>query len=507
MKKIFLVDDEIVVREGIRNCIDWIKEGFDYCGDAPDGEIALPLIEKQQPDIVITDIKMPFMDGLEMCRVLRKKMPQIKIVILSGHDEFEYAREAMRIDINEYCLKPISADELLQILTRVSLQIEYERRERQKLIELESQANQSITMKREKFLLELCEGCHTTSYAINEATKLGIPLIANYYFVLIIDSENIQTVHSLDKVTYVRFNRKMSETVLIFQGETIKQLEAIITEIKIQMEMKTKQNNQHYGVGTIKDRILEISHSFSEAYEQKYYQSKQHHILFNETLPTFELQLNFNKKDLQHFLKFGHVNEINSFCKNYVMALKEKINEKPFWYYYCLIDFTNVTIEFLKEFCPQSTCVLDKVKKIEMKANKDIDYIIQYMIGILEIVINHRDKSKSKNFPIIQKAKDFIQEHFQNPDLSLQMISNNVNVSPSYFSHLFSQETGQTLKEYVTTTRIEKAKDLLLMTNEKTYEIALKVGYNDSHYFCNMFKKITGMTTKTFKNQRQKSIY
>lgn len=116
MQKVFLVDDEIVIRENMRTCIDWEKEGFVYCGDAPDGELAFPLIEKLKPDLLITDICMPFMDGLELSAIVRKMQPDIKIIILSGHDEFEYARQAIRIGVQEYCLKPVSAGDIIRLL-------------------------------------------------------------------------------------------------------------------------------------------------------------------------------------------------------------------------------------------------------------------------------------------------------------------------------------------------------------------------------------------------------
>jgi two-component system, response regulator YesN len=109
MYKIFLVEDEIVVREGIRDSIPWQDTEFIFCGEASDGEIALPLIEEMQPDILITDIKMPFMDGLELSRYLRKKMPQIKIIMISGHEDFSFAKQAISIGVEEYALKPIDA--------------------------------------------------------------------------------------------------------------------------------------------------------------------------------------------------------------------------------------------------------------------------------------------------------------------------------------------------------------------------------------------------------------
>lgn len=126
MKKVMIVDDEIGIRENIRSCIDWEKEGFHYCGDAPDGELALPLIHEWAPDILITDIKMPFMNGLELTSIVRTQQPDIKIIIMSGHDEFSYAQEAIRLGVTEYCLKPISAAELIQMLHKVSKQMDEE---------------------------------------------------------------------------------------------------------------------------------------------------------------------------------------------------------------------------------------------------------------------------------------------------------------------------------------------------------------------------------------------
>lgn len=133
MKKVMLVDDEILIRESIRDSIDWKKEGFLYSGDAPDGELALPIIEEQEPDILITDIKMPFMNGLELTSVVRQRFPDIKIIILSGHDDFHYAQTALRLGVEDYCLKPVSAAELIQMLRIVSARIDEEHRLKQKI--------------------------------------------------------------------------------------------------------------------------------------------------------------------------------------------------------------------------------------------------------------------------------------------------------------------------------------------------------------------------------------
>jgi two-component system response regulator YesN len=113
MLKVFLVEDEVVVREGMKNNIHWEKEGFIFVGEASDGELAYPLIQKTRPDILITDIKMPFMDGLELSRLVKQEMPDVKIIVLSGYDEFEYAKEGISIGITDYLVKPISGSQLL----------------------------------------------------------------------------------------------------------------------------------------------------------------------------------------------------------------------------------------------------------------------------------------------------------------------------------------------------------------------------------------------------------
>ena len=126
--KVFLADDEIVVREGIRESFPWDDTPYVLVGEAPDGEMALPMIRDTNPDIVITDIKMPFMDGIELCRTLRTQMPWIGIIVLSGYDEFEYARQCLALGVKEYLLKPINAEELRGVLDKVSRQIQDERR-------------------------------------------------------------------------------------------------------------------------------------------------------------------------------------------------------------------------------------------------------------------------------------------------------------------------------------------------------------------------------------------
>ena len=131
MLKVFLVEDEFVVREGIKRNIDWQSNGYEFCGEAGDGELAFPMIQKLQPDIVITDIRMPFMDGLELSRLIKKEFPWMEIIILTGFEEFEYAKEAISLGVAKYLLKPISGDELLKELEDIAEKIEDKKKERE----------------------------------------------------------------------------------------------------------------------------------------------------------------------------------------------------------------------------------------------------------------------------------------------------------------------------------------------------------------------------------------
>ena len=187
MTKVFLVDDEIVIREGIRNSFPWKDTEYTLVGEAPDGEIALPMIRDTKPDILVTDIRMPFMDGLELCAVVRRQMPWIGIVILSGYDEFEYARQGIQLGVKEYLLKPITAQELRQVLDRVSAAMEAERMDRERVERLRQRMESGNLFVKEKLLEALYSEEAAESDAGNVVSQLrsmGVNLSAACYTVI-----------------------------------------------------------------------------------------------------------------------------------------------------------------------------------------------------------------------------------------------------------------------------------------------------------------------------------
>ena len=182
MYKVFLADDEAAMRTGVRNNIDWDNSGFVLAGEAPDGEMALPLMQEIMPDILITDVRMPFMDGIELSRIVRKTMPWIKIIILSGHDEFEYAKQAISIGVEEYLLKPVTSEKLMETLKEVAARIEEEKEKSRNIENLISDARKTRS---EKLLSDLLYGNIPPGEAESLAGELGLSIASDYYLVMI----------------------------------------------------------------------------------------------------------------------------------------------------------------------------------------------------------------------------------------------------------------------------------------------------------------------------------
>ena len=186
MIKVFLCEDEFVVREGIKNNIDWAANGFEFAGEASDGELALPLIRKTQPDIVITDIKMPFMDGLELSRIIKKEMPFSEIVILSGYEEFEYAKQAISIGVAEYLTKPISGDDLLAKLNTLRDKINAGKEQRTMKERFKKEMEENDRRDKSELFNYLVSGTATVKELLDRSEKLGMNLSAMWYNIILL---------------------------------------------------------------------------------------------------------------------------------------------------------------------------------------------------------------------------------------------------------------------------------------------------------------------------------
>jgi len=526
MKKVLLVDDEIVIRENIRNCVDWEGEGFLYCGDASDGELALPMIEQWKPDILITDIKMPFLDGLELSQIVRKRMPDMKIVILSGHDEFEYARAAMRIGVTEYCLKPVSSSDLVGILHAVSDTIDAERQEKDRLQQLRQQESSNAALTRDKLLGDICRGLITTVEALQSAGALAVPLTANYYAVVITDIrsgkdrlspvdrgaiEQAETRFQQMLATmtpYLDFKSSRTERAWILKQDSAERLAEVLERIPalIRGEVERECGCQlNFGIGSLQDRVQHLHASFLEADEDRHWRrwSAQNLKLVRTPDGAGERPYFADRLRYIEFLKIGSPVEAGAFVAEWAEGLRGLDWRSDLYGFYLLNDLTIETIQAAKAMYRHLDGMDPAFQHLQdiLADVSSWEKAVQYLMRLAELFWQWRSGASDRYAEVISQVKDYIGRNYAQDQLSLQDVADYVKISPSHLSKVFSQETGQTFIEYLTQIRIRRAMELLQTTSDKSYSIAHQVGYNDAHYFSNLFKKITGKTTTDFRKE------
>ena len=275
--KVFLVDDEIVVREGIRESFPWDESPYTLVGEAPDGEMAIPMIRDTNPDIVITDIKMPFMDGIELCNILRSQLPWISIIVLSGYDEFEYARKCIQLGVREYLLKPINAEDLRSALDKVSREITEERKNREHEKSLRARMETGNSFVKEKLIGSLYSEESMEEDAVNaleELRAMGCPINAPYYVVIdsafepVSQGQAVAADLSLSSGGSVHASASRTGTRLLVLGNTPEDAEervyATATSLTQELE-RAGCKNIRTGIGEIVDKPGEILKSFKTA--------------------------------------------------------------------------------------------------------------------------------------------------------------------------------------------------------------------------------------------------
>lgn len=528
MYKVFLVEDEIFVRESMIESDIWKGDDFVLAGEASDGEMALPLIEEIRPDILITDIKMPFMDGLELSRIVKKNMPFIKIIILSGYDEFRYAKEAMNIGITEYIVKPLSSEDLLKALNKVSMQIERERKELQNYENVNKYLKDSMEIMKERFLNDLSTGVIPAVEAIEKAKSLGVNILSRYYTIalLILDtkeknrseleySEHLKVEKVINGMIdsnpgILKFTRNLKQIVLIMKGDNPSELEnnCYMTAKSIKSEVEGSTDCLlTISIGGVRERIRGIADSFADAetaWNYNYIFGKHKIIGIKDTyIGKFgPNRMHILEEDgIFNFLRTGEKSDIPNLVASYaerIMANKMS----SFLYAYIFINMTVAVNKFIEEMGGNVQSIFPEVDNLEdiLMSIDTVEKFNAYMEKILNIALDFRENKKNSKYgETIVKAKEYIIKNYSESNLTLNSVAGHVNVSPSHFSTIFAQETGETFIEYLTAIRIRRAMELLKTTNIKITEIAFEVGYKEPHYFSQLFKKVTGKSPKSFR--------
>lgn len=534
--KVFLVEDEMVIRRGIKNSIDWEKEGYIFCGEASDGELAYPMIIKEKPDILITDIRMPFMDGLELCKLVKKELPNIKILILSGYDEFDYAKEAIRLGVTEYLLKPISSGKLLEALNWVSESIRREKEDKDLVRKYMEEMRENTEHEKQKFFEQMIAGNLSMADALETGKKYEMNLSAGMYNLLLfrftLGEENRKSgellgeaEYAIEKLTerleYVfEFQRGVEGWAFLLMADNEEQMSERVKELSKDLEeiMKNYSTIAYFGgIGQPVARLRELEESFREAERAlaARFTMELNRIISVEdirmaqnvdTLDDIEItsfgEIEKTRTMLEKFLNNGAEDEIDEFVDVYINELPEENLKSVLMRQYIIMDAYIVMMSFCEkiEGIEGEMQAQSEELKNSMKTIQTLEEIKNYIRMLLKKIIGVRDTISGRRYSdIIEIAKDQIRKTYMSDEISLNTIAAEVGMSPSYFSSIFSKEMGKTFVEYLTEIRMDRAKELLMCSSMKASEIGYEVGYKDPHYFSYIFKKTQNCTPKEFR--------
>ena len=537
MLKVFLVEDESIVREGLRDNIPWQQYGYEFVGEASDGEMALPLIQKTKPDVLLTDIKMPFMDGLSLSRLVHQEFPDMKIIIISGYDDFEYARGAILVGAEQYLLKPITRAALQKVLAELKTKIETEREQKTYQEKFQSEVREYEQFSRTDFFVKVFEGRMPVQDIYEEAAKLCLKINAPCYNILLFSLQEKQTGENRGMESE-DFARKREELLhyfirypenLVFRwnvntyGVLIKGSPAQMQELGARCLENVDRIchpaetflDWYVALGEPVERLSLLAECYSKANHLFAYRflRPQLHVFTGETMgkimPEREESGRIRDIDpakmdvelIRDFLLQGVRDEIADFVENYLLAVGEALKSAMFRNYLTLhVYFAAVSyVESLGCNKEELLQLMDD-DGLTPEGQYDGEELSDYLCGLIEKAMELRDReSDNQSKRILKKALSYIEENYSQESLSLNSVAGEVNVSANYFSAIFSQAMQVTFVEYVTGKRMDKAKKLLRQTQMHTGEIAMEVGYKDPHYFSFVFKKTQGCTPREYR--------
>ncbi len=518
MLKLLIVDDERLVRQLIQMCVDWEEIGFTVVGTAATAEEGLEKVEELHPDVLFTDVRMPGQTGLDLARTVVERYPSIKVVVISGYDEFAYVNEGLKIGIFDYLLKPISEEALQQTGCKVRDAILEERRHNEEFQRYKREFEQNYKAIREKnisrlvysqnvelvaenlkvFGIELQEACFQAAvleYSFGEEFGSEEELITSFQAREILEAFFRQYSH-------IYFFERSYPYIVMLNNEMQSGFEALCRELcKV---LADQGLFVRIGIGGFYRDLRQLSVSYREAKTALTYgfTKKSGECISISELPEKETDDSWLKKNqIQNYAYYigqGMIPEAKNQIREIYSSLRGQVLSRD----QAIFQTANLVIETYaaagelhisaEELEQGRMSTLARVLQIH-----DLEEMEQCVLELLDrLMLAFRRKNEEHNSGVVETVEDYIQENYFYPDISLAQMAQMVYVNPNYLSRAFKKKTGKTFREYLQDLRMEKAMVLLRNTALKAYEVAEKVGIRDPNYFSVCFKKKFGYSVQ-----------
>ncbi|WP_130858960.1 response regulator [Gracilibacillus phocaeensis] len=535
MSKLFIVEDEKETLEGIKSIIDWNSYGIDICGQAANGLEAYSLMSQFQPDIILSDIRMPDMDGLQFIQQLRKDGLTVEAILLTGYDDFKYAQKALQLDVLDYILKPAQPSCILKAVLHAKETIEQKQKQDIYVHQLETNFRKSISTIKKETLSQWIKETPTNSIEHRNQVLQDLDVDWNIHskhvhvgiIRLFTTEQQPSPIVKHSKLLYdALFNITLEtvSSVLQNQIEIFQENEDIIWVANIpsalnrerikQVLLHLKNNLEQYlnisigiGVGTNQDTINKLETSYAEschALQRRYYKKDNDIIFFDELsfkqeIPTIitNTQLLQLESEILTYMEhrmfevaFEKLEQWIDYINLHPLFDNQEVNTKGFslvgQMQRLLHEMEGISIEGKEDVI----CLMEQIQYIEnfTDLSSVIKRIFQEMVSIM-----NADKTVHRTIRLVQNV--IHKNYHQN--LTLEGMAKEVYVSPTYLSALFKKELGINYLDYLHQYRIEQSKSLL-KENLKIYHVAKRVGYKDEKNFSHTFKKWTGITPSQF---------
>ncbi|MGG1598273.1 response regulator transcription factor [Paenibacillus naphthalenovorans] len=527
--QILVVDDEMIVRRGLKALVPWAEFGMEVVSEAANGEKALNILKQQPIDLVITDIRMPIIDGLELTRIIKRDYPHIKVLLLTCYNDFEYVKEALEIGASGYLLKTEMEEDghLENALSRIRSEFEQMKTNQEMVRELQRQASQSLPLLREKWLRSLLTGDHYTELK-QQSDKLALRWLDKpCLLLLIMYKENVNAAEeTVSKALQDGLGEANAMAVRLSDRSYL-----VLIEKAANISKQKGMEWENHTVLTVYAALKSLAPASGQV--QLYYRSSrsmdqlpaeysnllqfaEQHAFYHELgtvedthgmeLPeAFEAQAYVNGQDVKRLAMIRNWSRLKEMLAE-VTALIQDRKPSVESVKMMVIDIVLAIMEGLQSnshiisslWGSNKFDYMERVKKIP--TFKELTEWLMDGIGHLEaersVLIGGVNK-------VIAKAAAYIETHFHE-EVTLEQLAEHVGLSKSYLSSYFKKVTGESFIDYMLQLRVEKAKELFRQTNLKIYEVAEAVGFQDPKYFTKSFKRITGVSPNQYKEAIEK---